>query len=105
VGIKWKEQIVSGWYFMGDVNGGFDNSTLSFDNGPRSLVQNNSLPQYYQSANSDSSRTYGPINTRAYAGVQNQTFGTLSPTAASTRSPTTSLTRCTIPLAAPTHSP
>jgi predicted porin len=78
VGIKWKEQIVSGWYFIGDVNAGFDPYTLSFDNGPRSLVQNNSLPQYYQSANSDSSRTYGPINTRAYAGVQNQTFGTLT---------------------------
>jgi predicted porin len=78
VGIKWKEQIVPDWYFIGDVNAGFDPYTLSFDNGPRSLVENNIKSQFNQSANSDSSRTYGVINTRAYAGVQNKTFGTLT---------------------------
>ena len=78
VGIKWKEQIVPDWYFIGDVNAGFDPYTLSFDNGPRSLVQNNTTPQFFQSANADSSRTYGVINTRAYAGIQNKTFGTLT---------------------------
>ena len=78
VGIKWKEQVVPDWYFIGDVNAGFDPYTLSFANGPRSLVENNTTPQFFQSANTDSSRTYGVINTRAYAGVQNKTFGTLT---------------------------
>ncbi len=78
IGIKWKEKIVEDWYFIGDVNAGFDPYSLQFLNGPRSLVSQNNLPQFFQSYNTDSSRTYGPINTRAYAGVQNKTFGTLT---------------------------
>jgi predicted porin len=77
-GIKWKEQIVPSWYFIGDVNFGFNPYGLNFVDPPRSLEQNNTVPQYLQSANADSSRAYGVINTRAYAGVQNQTFGTLT---------------------------
>ncbi len=78
IGLKWKEQIVPQWYFIGDVNFGYDPYSLQFANGPRSLAENNTTPQYFQSSNGDSSRAYGPINARAYAGVQNQTFGTLT---------------------------
>jgi predicted porin len=78
IGVKWKEQIVPDWFFVGDVNFGFDPYTLRFADGPRSLEQNNTVPQILQSANGDSSRTYGPINSRAWAGVSNKTFGTLT---------------------------
>ena len=77
-GLKWKEQIVPDWYFIGDVNAGFDPYSLQFANGPRSLVENNTVAQINQSSNADSSRTYGLVNTRAYAGVQNKTWGTLT---------------------------
>jgi predicted porin len=77
-GVKWKEQVVPDWYFIGDVNAGFDPYSLQFANGPRSLVENTSLTQINQTSNGDSSRAYGLINTRAYAGVQNKTFGTLT---------------------------
>ena len=78
VGIKWKEQIAPNWFFIGDVNAGFDPYSLQFANGPRSLVENNTTLQFNQTSNGDSSRAYGLINTRAYAGFQNPTFGTLT---------------------------
>lgn len=78
VGIKWKEQIVPDWFFVGDVKFGFDPYSLQFANGERSLVQNTTTPQYFQNYNRDSSFAYGPIDTRAYAGFQNKMFGTLT---------------------------
>ena len=78
IGIKWKEQVVPDWYFIGDVNAGFDPYSLQFANGPRSLIENNTVSQLNQTSNADSSRAYGVINTRAYAGVQNKTFGTFT---------------------------
>ncbi len=78
IGIKWKEQIVQNWYFIGDVNAGFDPYALRWADGPGSLENNNTVPAFFQTANGDSSRTYGPINARAYAGIQNKMFGTLT---------------------------
>jgi predicted porin len=78
IGVKWKEQAAYDTYFIGDVNFGFDPYSLRFADGPRSLVDNNNLPLYQQSVASDSSRTYGPINTRAYAGFSNKTWGTIT---------------------------
>jgi predicted porin len=78
IGVKWKEPVASDWFFVGDVNFGFDPYSLQFADGPRSLVENNTTPQFKQSANGDSSRTYGPINARAFAGFSNQTWGTLT---------------------------
>ena len=78
VGVKWREQVAADWFFIGDVNFGFDPYSLRFADGPRSLADNNTTPQILQSTNGDSSRTYGPINSRAYAGFQNKTFGTLT---------------------------
>ena len=70
VGIKWKEQVVPDWYFIGDVNAGFDPYSLQFANGPRSLAENSTVPQINQTANAKFSRAYGPINARAYAGIR-----------------------------------
>jgi len=78
IGVKWKEQIVPDWFFIGDVNFGFDLYSLQFANGPRSLEENNNLAQINQSANGDSSRAYGLINSRAYAGFSNTTLGSLT---------------------------
>jgi predicted porin len=78
IGVKWKEQIAPTWYFIGDVNFGYDPYSLHFANGPRSLVDNNTTPLFGQTLATDSSRAYGPINTRAYAGFSNPTFGALT---------------------------
>jgi predicted porin len=78
LGVKWKEPLGSDWFFVGDVNFGFDPYSLHFADGPRSLEDNNTLNQWQRSANGDSSRTYGPINTRAWAGFSNKTWGTLT---------------------------
>ncbi len=78
VGIKMKEQVAPNWYIIGDVNAGFDPYSMQFSNGPRSVVDNNTTAQIHQTANGDSSRTWGWDNTRAYAGIQNSTFGTLT---------------------------
>lgn len=78
VGVKIKEQIAPNWFIVGDVNAGFDPYSLQFADGPKSLVDNNNVPLADQSANSDSSRSTGWDNTRAYLGVSNATFGTLT---------------------------
>ncbi len=48
VGVKWKEQIAPDWFFIGDVNFGFDPYSLRFADGPRSLVDNNTTPAFFQ---------------------------------------------------------
>lgn len=78
VGVKVKEQIVPNWYFVGDVNFGFNPYSLQFANGPQSLLDENATKLGYQQANGNSSRAFGPINTRAYVGVSNTTYGTLT---------------------------
>jgi predicted porin len=78
IGVKWKERIASNWYFIGDVDFGFDPYSLRFADGPNSLEQNNTLPAFARNTNADSSRAYGPINWLAYAGIENQAFGTLT---------------------------
>src|SRR4051794_870656 len=37
IGIKWKEQVIPDWFFIGDVNFGYDPYSLQFADGPRSL--------------------------------------------------------------------
>ena len=78
VGVKIKEQIVPNWFVVGDVNLGFDPYSMRFADGPKSLVDNNDVSLADQTANSDSSRSTGWDNTRAYLGVSNSTFGTLT---------------------------
>ena len=78
VGIKIKEQIVPNWFLVGDVNAGFDPYSLRFANGPQSLAENNFNTLGNQTANGDSSRTYGWDNSRAFIGINNTTLGTLT---------------------------
>ncbi len=78
IGIKIKEQIAPDWYMIGDVNAGFDPYSLQFANGPQSLAENNFNTLGNQTANGDSSRTYGWVNSRVYAGISNATLGTLT---------------------------
>jgi predicted porin len=81
IGVKMKEQFAPDWYFVGDVNFGFDPYSLSFANGPQSLEDNNFYSSHQQdqvSANGDSSRAGGIDNSRAYLGVSNTTLGTLT---------------------------
>ncbi|HEX2816582.1 MAG TPA: porin [Phenylobacterium sp.] len=78
IGVKIKEQIVPNWFFIGDVNAGFDPYSLHFANGPKSFVDNNNVPLAAQSTNTDSARSTGWDNTRAFLGVSNATYGTLT---------------------------
>ncbi|MGD0188203.1 MAG: porin [Roseiarcus sp.] len=78
IGVKIKEQIAPNWYIVGDVNAGFDPYSMRFANGPQSAAENNYTYLYQQTANGDSSRTWGWDNSRAYIGVNNTTLGTLT---------------------------
>ena len=78
IGVKVKEEVAKDWFFVGDVNFGFDPYSLQFASGPNSLLDNNNTKLAYQTANGDSSRTLGFINSRAYAGISNTTLGTLT---------------------------
>ena len=73
VGLQIKEQIAPDWYFIGDVNFGFDPYSLQFANGPQSLVQNNNRNLWDQTASGDFSRTWGIVNSRAFIGLSNET--------------------------------
>ena len=78
LGVKVREEITKDWFLVGDVNFGFDPYSLQFASGPNSLLNNNDTKLAYQTANGDSSRTLGFINSRAYAGISNATLGTLT---------------------------
>jgi predicted porin len=78
IGIKLKEEIASNWFLVGDVNAGFDPLSLRWINGPKSLVDNNNVALANQSTNSDSARSTGWDNGRAYVGLSNPAFGTLT---------------------------
>jgi predicted porin len=78
IGVKIKEQIAPNWYIISDVNAGFDPYSLRFANGPQSAAENNFNTLGNQTANADSSRTWGWDNSRAYIGVNNTTLGTLT---------------------------
>ena len=77
-GVKINEQIAPSWFLIGDVNAGFDPISLELANGPKSLVDNNNIALANQSYNTDSARSGGWDNTRAYVGLRNATFGTLT---------------------------
>jgi predicted porin len=77
-GLKIREQIVSGWFLIGDVNAGFDPISGNFANGPKSLIDNNNVPLAKQNTNTDSARSTGWDNSRGYIGLSNATYGTLT---------------------------
>jgi predicted porin len=80
VGINMKEAIpwLPGWSLVGALETGFSPYSGNLVNGPRSLVQNNGVPQVLQTANSDSSRAGQFDNSVGYIGLSNATFGTLT---------------------------
>ena len=77
-GVKIREQFAPGWFLIGDANAGFDPYSFKFANGPKSLVANNNVALANQTYNSDSARSTGWDNSRAYIGLSNATFGTLT---------------------------
>jgi predicted porin len=78
VGVNFKEEFAANWFLIGDINAGFDPFSLRLVNGPRSLIDNNNVPLAKESTNSDTARSTGWDNGRAYVGLSNATFGTLT---------------------------
>ena len=78
VGIKLKQPLVGDISLIGDVDFWFDPYSLQFANGPASLHENNTTPQYWQTASGDSSLDGGIDNARAYLGLASPTYGTLT---------------------------
>jgi predicted porin len=78
IGVKGIEPIGNDWSFIFNLQTGFDPYSLQLANGPKSLVQNNTIPLDAQSANGDSSRAGQIFNTVAYGGVSNPVFGILT---------------------------
>jgi predicted porin len=77
IGVKGEERIVSDWSLVFKFENGFDPYTLQRANGPKSLVENNTIPLGAQTANGDSSRAGQLFNTEAYLGFSNPTYGEL----------------------------
>ncbi len=77
-GVKGVEPIAWGWSLVFNLQNGFDPFTLERANGPKSLVENNTIPLDAQTANGDSSRAGQLFNTQAYAGFSHPTFGALT---------------------------
>ena len=78
IGVRIREQIAPKWFFIGDVNAGFDPYSLKFANGPKSLAQNNNIALANQTTNTDSARSTSWDNSRGFVGISNATYGTLT---------------------------
>jgi predicted porin len=78
VGVKGDEPIAGDWSLVFNLQNGFDPYTLQRANGPKSMVQNNTTPLDYQTANGDSSRAGQLFNTVANAGLSHPIYGTLT---------------------------
>jgi predicted porin len=78
LGVKGVEPIASGWSLIFKFENGFDPFTLQRANGPKSLVENNTIPLGAQTANGDSSRAGQLFNTEAYAGLSHPVYGELT---------------------------
>jgi predicted porin len=77
IGFRVKEEISSGWAFVGQIETGFDPYSLHLANGPRSLADNTNTPLANQTSSGDSSRAGQIFNSQAFAGLSNTTYGTL----------------------------
>jgi predicted porin len=78
IGLKIKEEIAPNWFVFGDVQAGYDPFSMTFSNGPKSLIDNNDVPLAKQTTNTDSARAGGVDNSRGFVGVSNPVFGTLT---------------------------
>jgi predicted porin len=82
IGLKMKEEALPyDWSIIGVLEAGISPYSGMFNNGPRSLADNNARPagNYpWQNRNSDSSRAGQWGNSQAYLGVSNPVYGTLT---------------------------
>lgn len=78
VGIKAKEQIAPGWYFVGQLELGFEPDSLHLTDSPLSMANNRGVPVGLQSVNGDSSRAGQFDNSVGYFGVSSPIYGTLT---------------------------
>ena len=82
VGLKMKEEVLPyGWSVIGVLEAGVNPYSGIFDNGPRTLADNNVRPagNYpFQNRNADSSRAGQWDNSQAFLGVSNPVYGTLT---------------------------
>jgi predicted porin len=85
IGIKLKQDLgivgAPSWSLIGVLEAGVNPYSGMFDNGPRSLVDNNArfTNKYpFQGTNLDSSRAGQWDNAQGYLGVSNNTYGTLT---------------------------
>ena len=82
VGLKMKEEVLPyGWSLIGVLEAGVNPYSGMFDNGPRSLADNNGRPAGtfpFQTANFDSSRAGQWDNSQAFLGVSHPVYGTLT---------------------------
>jgi predicted porin len=85
IGIKLKQDLgilgAPGWSLVGVLEAGVNPYSGMFDNGPRSLVDNNARftnKNVFQGTNLDSSRAGQWDNAQGYLGISNNTYGTLT---------------------------
>ncbi len=85
LGLSTKEPLapfgLPGWSLVGDLEAGINPYSGMFDNGPRSLADNNFRPAGkwpWQTTNFDSSRAGQWDNSQGYIGVSRPVFGTLT---------------------------
>jgi predicted porin len=82
IGLKMKEEFLPyGWSLIGVIEAGVNPYSGMFDNGPRSLADNNLRPANnypWQTANFDGSRAGQWDNSQGYLGISNPVYGTLT---------------------------
>jgi predicted porin len=85
IGLKLKQDLgligAPGWSLVGVLEAGVNPYSGMFDNGPRSLVDNNTAftnKHPIQGTNLDSSRAGQWDNSQGYLGISNNTYGTLT---------------------------
>jgi hypothetical protein len=85
VGLKMKQDLgrigLSDWSLIGVLEAGISPYSGMFNNGPRSLADNNARPagNYpWQNRNADSSRAGQWDNSQGYLGISNPVYGTLA---------------------------
>lgn len=78
IGLKMEEPIAGDWLLIGAAELAFNPFSLSLDNGPRSLADNNLNSPSNQTANGDSSRAGQWDNSLGFVGLSSATYGTLT---------------------------
>jgi len=78
LGIKGKEEILSGWYAVFNASTGINPQSGQLANAPGTNALNNGLPRGSYSVTIDGSRGGQVFNDEIYAGISSPVFGTLT---------------------------